>query len=86
MGDGVLLETSRSMTFSRSLEVFSVGIDLECGSGNTYQSLNLLTHSVRSPLVSNLGYTIALTSILGRPWLTRARRCSGKLPKVLSSP
>ena len=51
-----------------------------------YHSLNLPTHSVRSPRVSKVGYVSAATTTLGNALLTRARRCSGKAPKVLSLP
>lgn len=68
------LTTKTYFVTSRSMTLFSS------------HSLNLATHSARSPLVSYLGYAIATTSIFGRAWLMRARRCSGKVPNVLSSP
>ena len=59
---------------------------VEYCSASSYHSLNLPTHSVRSPRVSNVGYVSAATNTLGKALLTRARRCSGKAPKVLSFP
>lgn len=59
-----------------------------CSQGDlaTCHSRNLHTQSPRSPRVSNWGYVTALTWIVGRAWLRRARTSSGKPPKVLSSP
>src|ERR1700722_2069201 len=85
VGEGVRFATSISITFSCSLE--------DCEPHNrrqikfhTYQSLNLLTHSAKSPLVSNFGYTIARTSTLGRACWTSRERCLGKSPNVSSPP
>lgn len=52
----------------------------------TNHSLNLPTHSFRSPRVSYLGYTTETTLILGKAWLTNACKWLVKPPKVLSSP
>jgi len=53
---------------------------------NSYQSLNLLTQSAKSPLVSNFGYTIARISTFGSAFWSSCDRWSGKSPNVSSPP
>jgi len=53
---------------------------------STYHSLNLATHSCKSPLVSNFGYVIARTVTFGRACCRIAFKCEGKPAKVSSPP
>lgn len=54
VGEGVALETSMSITFSCSLAgIFSINSNMY--KEHIHQSLNLPTHSAKSPRVSNLG-------------------------------
>jgi hypothetical protein len=97
VGEGVEEATSRSMTLFWSLRdhIDQLGracesprppfLDSPCMEG-TYHSLNLETHSFKSPLVSNFGYVIACTSTFGKACCRIAFRWEGKLPNVSSPP